>query len=75
MQSVSSWSFRCKNIVQWRDFLRFPADKVQHLTPECRDCMESLLCDSSDRIGPPLPGPSAQLACVIISVTYLTDCI
>ena len=41
----------CKNIVQWRDVLRFPADRCQHLSVECRDVMESLLCDSPERIG------------------------
>jgi serine/threonine kinase 38 len=41
----------CKNIVQWRDVLRFPANRCQHLSVECRNCMESLLCDAPERIG------------------------
>jgi|GEM_PF-1933876 len=41
----------CRKIIQWRNHLAFPRDRVSAVSPECIDFIRQLICDPNERLG------------------------
>jgi hypothetical protein len=41
----------CRKILHWRTTLKFPSERVRHLSPECLDFVKRLLTDVDTRLG------------------------
>lgn len=41
----------CRKILHWKTTLKWPADRIKHLSPECLDFVRCLIQDSDRRLG------------------------
>lgn len=41
----------CRKILHWKQTLKWPQDRVKHLSPECLDFVKSLMTDADKRLG------------------------